>query len=185
MSGRRRRRHPLPLPLCCLAGASSLAVMACDPPPESDDTPLVVLEAWQELSASEDPFADHRPDDTTCDAGGWGPENGVFEIETDRCPYGSFAQPLGRDLEAGSRLRVTLWHLGLFADPPAEGHVAVLVGGEVLFESWPLIPGDPELWDHEVDLTEDHSAGSEVLFHLHNHGTNSWRLGTIEEVEAG
>ena len=54
------------------------------------------------------------------------------------------------------------------------------IGDEVLFEQHPEIPGEAELWDHEKELDLDHEAGDQVLFHLHNHGTNSWRLGLLE-----
>jgi len=169
----------LRLPYLFLVAVSILLGVSCTAPP-SDPGPLVNVDAWQELGASEDPFALHRPEDAGCPDGGWGAENGVFEVETDRCNYGSFAQPLHRGLQAGTPLRVSVWHLGLFSEEPGEGHAVVLIDGETVFEVQPGIPSEPDIWDQEHLLESSVEQGDSVVFHLHNHGTNSWRLGAIE-----
>ena len=58
----------------------------------------------------------------------------------------------------------------------------VLIDDEPVFEVQPDIPSEPELWDVQHVLSRDFDPGSPVVFHLHNHGTNSWRLGVIEAV---
>ncbi|MEE2827753.1 MAG: hypothetical protein VX498_01075 [Myxococcota bacterium] len=158
----------------------ALAISAC---PESEPATIQSLinhEAWVEVSPGLDPFDDHRPAEVECTEGGWGMEDGVFEVETDRCPYGTFTQPLLYEPLTDTPIRISLWHLGLFATPPTEGHVVVQIGDETLFQEFPAIPAESELWDWSGVPTEAHEAGSPIYFHLHNHGTNSWRLGDIE-----
>ena len=157
-------------------------MLGCEDPPPTG--PIIALDAFEPLNAADDPFADHRPEGELCSTGGWGIEAGVFEVETDICTYATFAQPLLRDIPAGEELRITLWHLGLFADPPAEGHVVLAVNDQQLFEVRPSIPATAEIWDELVTLDNDLWRGETLLFHIHNHGANSWRLGEVSGAQA-
>ncbi len=157
-------------------------LLGCGSPPPSG--PIIALDAFELLSGEDDPFADHRPEGQPCGGGGWGIEAGVFEVETDICSYATFTQPLLRDVPSGEELRITLWHLGLFADPPAEGHVLLAVNDLKLFEVLPSIPSSAEIWDEVVVPDEDLLQGAPLLFHIHNHGANSWRLGGLTGTQA-
>ena len=183
MTRPRRPRDPLWMMVLRLSlVALGTLLIGCEEPAPTG--PLIALNAFELLSGEDDPFADHRPQGEPCSSGGWGIEAGVFEVETDICTYATFTQPLLRDVPSGEELRVTLWHLGLFADPPAEGHVLLAVNDLVLFEIRPSIPASAEIWDEIVVPDDNLLQGEPLLFHLHNHGANSWRLGDVTGVKA-
>jgi len=159
-------------------------VLLCGGCSYAEPGPLLDHAAWRELTPAEDPFED-RPEDVTCMPGGWGEEFGVFEVNTDECSYGTFAQELAEDLPPQALLRVTAWHLDLFAPEPAEAHVVVQLGPVTLLEENPAIPSEEAVWDREVRLEpgQQARAGDLILFHVHNHGANSWRLGAVDLLE--
>ena len=60
--------------------------------------------------------------------------------------------------------------------------LSLLVGNQVLFEIHPQIPASAQIWDEIILVENEQSAGDTLVFHLHNHGTNSWRLGGLKGV---
>lgn len=169
------------------AGLLVLGACGGEPPPETDagtpapipEGPLLDPNAWTIVEAADDPF-DDRPADVDCRVGGFGPEAGIFEVETDICPYLTAVQPLPADIPAGAKLTTVVWHLALFAEAPARGHVAVQVADTLVFETAPPIPGPEGVYPVEWIAPEPLPAGTPVYFHVHNHGYNSWRLGPFE-----
>lgn len=149
--------------------------------------PLISNAAWTRLERSEDPLADHRPKPVACPdtATTLEPLNGTttFTVDTSRCNYLAVHQSLLSDLEAGDRLRMRLWHFQLAAAEPAEAHAALLVDGEVVWEETVAIPAESQLFRPEWQAEQTYTAGTDVTFHLHNHGANTWNF--IEFVELG
>ncbi|MBV1862546.1 MAG: hypothetical protein KUG77_29255 [Nannocystaceae bacterium] len=141
---------------------------------------LVVPEAWTPTSPEDDPMAEHRPQPVLCGVQPWQPEGDGIEVETEGCNYVSLSQPLTRDLAEGDLIRLTAWWDRLASDPPATGHLAVLVDGEVLWEESVAIPGEADVRELEFESPLNAEAGTEVVFHLHNHGYNTWRLQTLQ-----
>lgn len=141
----------------------------------SGEQRLAGIEDWVRLDADADPF-DDMDDDATCAEHGYGAEDGVFEVETDICQYGSFAVMLPVELLPGDRITTTLWHLALWAPMRAEGHVALMAGSTMLWERHFAIPAEEAVHPIDVEVTEPVPVGSPLIFHLHNHGANSWRL---------
>ena len=72
-----------------------------------------------------------------------------------------------------------LWHLWLWAPQVAEAHVAIQIG-DWLFEETVAIPGPEQSYNPSCMAPKDFLLGTPVVFHLHNHGVNSWRLLKIE-----
>ncbi len=165
----------------------SLAGGACEAPDELDELdeldggpgPLVDVEAWSPSPASADPLAAHRPLELLCPAAAWKPEFGSLEVDTGQCNYLSVEQPLLRDVPAGAPVVVNLWHQALHAELDALGHVALVVGDTLIWERTVAIPGPAEVWSDEVLAPRDLLAGERVVFHLHNHGANTWNLGEV------
>ena len=91
--------------------------------------------AWLATPSELDPLADHRPDPVICPTAAYGLEFGVLEVDTGQCNYLSVSQPLAHAIAAGDRLRVTVWWQTLIADPPAEGHLALVVDEQLLWET--------------------------------------------------
>ncbi len=137
---------------------------------------LIDHNAWTVAEASDDPFAGHRPPNVSCPEWSYGLEDEIFEVETDDCNYLSLTQPSLVDLKAGDRVQATLWHLELWAPDPATAHVAVQIGPDLRWEENIPIPGSEHMYEPELIVLEDRPAGTPIHFHLHNHGTNSWRF---------
>jgi hypothetical protein len=160
--------------------AGSALVLGCATPPADPDTdpswvPLVLAEEWQ--PAPEDPMAHHADGDTiTCGEQDWHAELAGLEIETTRCNYAAVEQPLLADLVQGDELRVRVWWQTLVSPAPVEGHLALFVGGELVWEEHVAIPGPAAAHDIELASPVSAAAGTPVTFHLHNHGSNTWNL---------
>lgn len=169
--------------LACACGDDGPA----GPPPEIEGTlaDLTSPMAWQPQAADDDPFADHRPADVMCPFGlGWLVELGGFEVNTGACNYGGFVQPSLRDIVRGAELRVGLYHFDLLAPEPATAHVAIQIGDRLIFEREVAIPGKADIVEVSLVADFDAPAGTPVVFHLHNHGQNTWALTDLKvEVE--
>jgi len=150
------------------------------PPGETVD--LVVPEDWVESSAEADPFLDHRPAEVDCDPSGFHPEDGIFEIETELCAYASLVQGSRSDIAPGDTLSLLVFHSALAAPEPATAHAAIVLDGRVLWEEEIPIPAATEIYATEVTAARAVPQGSPIVFHVHNHGANSWKLGHLRRL---
>lgn len=141
-------------------------------------------ELWVALDAADDPFADHRPDPVDCDPAGLFVETGLFEVDTSLCGYVSAAQTLTADVRVDDTLQVLVYHAALSASEPAEGHVAILIGEHLVWEQTVAIPSGSGVYSSEVGAAFDAPVGTQAVFHLHNHGNNSWNLGHLRRDRA-
>ena len=73
-----------------------------------------------------------------------------------------------------------MWHSALVAQEPAEGHFALLVDGELLWEKLVTIPADAGAYNDVVPVELQAEAGQTLQLHLHNHGANTWNLLRVE-----
>lgn len=141
--------------------------------------PLVDQSLWQRVGEADDPF-DDRPDLVECPLIATAYEllgnELVFDVDTGQCNYLTVVQPTLREVAAGARLRVRLFHFDLNAPEPAEAHAAVLVGGLGVLDERVPIPASGSLIAREVRAERAIAAGTPIYFHLHNHGQNSWAL---------
>ncbi|MEL6185519.1 MAG: hypothetical protein AAFU79_12930 [Myxococcota bacterium] len=136
---------------------------------------------WEVTSAAEDPFED-RPASFSC-VGGYQVEGAVFEVETDRCAYLTAMQSSLRSVEAGDVVESQLWHQLLVADAPSEAHMAVRLGPYIIAEARPPIPFPPEFYTRRWTAPERIPVGTSVFIHVHNHGSNSYRFGSVELLD--
>lgn len=149
-------------------------------PADNSREPLIDAAAWQPVSAAQDSLASHRPADFNCPDNAWYEENGALEAETGYCNYLSLAQPSKASINKGDNIHLVLWHAQLRFDEPAEAHVAISVGGTVVWEDFIEIPNKGGIYDITVPSTVAAAAGESVEYHLHNHGYNTWTLLTLE-----
>lgn len=166
-------------------GAKDLGMVdQAEPPEDLAVGPLADNEAWAFVSPEEDPF-DDRPDVVDCERGiGWDtepldPEPSTVGIDTADCNYFGVAQATQRPIAAGETLAVQLWHFQLVGDGPA--HVGVALDGDVLWETTVEIPSESELIYEEFEVVGGAPEGAQLVFHLHNHGLNSWNLIAIRD----
>jgi hypothetical protein len=142
--------------------------------------PLVSPMAWQPVPEPDDPLASHRPAEVACPLGGWLYEPQGLEVNTSQCNYAMFTQPSQAAIVPGARFVASLYHFDLIAAEPASAHVAILVGDALVWEQDIAIPGKANAYALDLTLDFTAPAGTPVYFHLHNHGQNTWTLGTIE-----
>ena len=147
-----------------------------DEPTWGEPVRLAVTSAWALASAEDDPLADERPATVDCPVAAWGPEAGGLEIQTGACNYFFATQPSRAAIEPGDAIDVVAFHQGLDAPEPAEGHVAILVGGAVIWEAYVEIPADASVIEARVIAAQAWPAGTPVGVHLHNHGYNAWTV---------
>ncbi|MEZ4470102.1 MAG: hypothetical protein R3F60_04695 [bacterium] len=67
---------------------------------------------------------------------------------------------------------------------PAEAHVALGLGDDTLWQATVPIPSAARVEAVEVALPASHPAGAPVVFHVHNHGANSWFITQVEVTPA-
>ena len=137
------------------------------------DAPLIDLSRWQVATA--DPFPD-RPDDTSCPLG-YGVENGLFEIQSDLCPYGAFVQPSLAPVRAGDEVELILVHDALYSETEgAQAHIGIALGDAIGWETWVPIPAEPGYFRPIFVAPADAPLGTPVTLHVHNHGVNNYRI---------
>jgi hypothetical protein len=148
----------------------------------SEDGSLIDHERWQLLEADADPLADHRPETVECGLAGWYLEESKLEVDTNFCNYLSVEQPSLVALEQGQLVEVIFYHFDLVAAEPALGHVAIWIDGQLLWEQEIMIPGDANVFQEEFESPISAERGSQVMFHLHNHGQNTWVLQDLNAI---
>ncbi len=188
-------RAPIAAALLALAGCPGATWVSLDGQPTAsaaDDTAsesatsapaaaLVTMEDWV-VASEPDPMEAHRPEVDGCTELGWGVEGESLEVDTGICAFLSLTQPLRVDLSVGEPVEWVFWHGWLTNPTPAEGHVAIYVGQELLVEQWIDIPGDPWSYTEVVPSSISAPAGTPVTLHLHNHGSNTWNVLRLERV---
>ena len=143
---------------------------------------LIDHQRWVELTAENDPFASHRHEAVICPEWSRQIEGELYEVETDDCNYVSLSQPSLRPLKRGDRVETVFWHLWLWAPQPAQAHVAITIGDWVIADELIDIPGPEQSFNPVLTVPEDMPQGTPIVFHLHNHGVNSWRLLSIDRL---
>ncbi len=116
-----------------------------------------------------------------CPPAGWSVEGATLEVDTGACSLAVLEQPLLADVRPSDTLEVVFWHNQLVAEEPAEGHLALLIDGEVIFERAIAIPSEPQAYTEEVTGVAA-EPGALLQLHLHNHGANSWNLLHLERL---
>ena len=169
--------------LCCLL----LAIAACHADGGGDEgeplppRQLVDAYGWSATAPADDVFAAMKPGRTECvpvddygglDFGGYP----AFEVHTDNCNYATVSQTLKQDVFAGEHVNVRMWHFDLRAAEPAQGYTAIAVDGVVRWEYSVEIPADGALASYGWITDEDIPTGTQLQFHVQNHGVNSWNL---------
>lgn len=171
-----RGRHVLALAAIGL-GLGACPQTAPDEPPE----PLALIdnEAWQRVvDPALDSFAELRPEDAVCDDAGWfyDPFSRTLEIETEVCNHPTLRQPTLEALAPGDVVRVLGYHDELTASEPATGYLGLAIAGARVLESETPIPAAAASFEHSFTVDSEVPAGSELQFHVHNHGPNTWEL---------
>ena len=138
---------------------------------------LATLEALEPVDAADDPFVSERPSVVDCNPlTGWYAEDEGLEVNTAHCNYASLGEPSLSAIRRGEIVSGSLSYFDLTAEAAAVAHVAVTVGDWIVFEREVDIPGPGDVIEFEVEAPADVAQGELVVFHLHNHGQNTWNF---------
>ena len=151
-------------------------------PAAAPEGALLTAEGWSLADPADDPWAAGAPPDPRCPSTAYGPEGAYFEVETDSCSWGTWTQPLGAAVAAGDDLGFTFFHLELWAPEPAEAVVALHIRGARVWELVQPVPAAAAVFEVDVASPVSAPAGAVAAFHVHNHGSNSYRMGSVERV---
>jgi len=102
----------------------------------------------------------------------------MFEINTATCEWGTWEAPLLESIR-NTTVRALVLHDALTADNPAQAHVALQIGDQLVDERFVDIPGPGGVVSLEGTV-DNAKAGDTVMIHLHNHGANDWRVARVE-----
>lgn len=135
---------------------------------------------WEVVPVESDPFSERFTEESYCATWGYFAEDiggeYSFSINTRDCNYLTVSQPSLRALSPGDMLTLRLYHFELRAPEAAEAYAAIAIGGAVVWEERVPIPSPSGLVRAEWEVTSAAPEGTSILFHLDNHGLNSWSL---------
>ena len=141
---------------------------------------LIDHSVWQLVPPGEDPFWDTVENTVPCPEAAYGMEGtgdaSFYEVETTDCNYLTVFQPSLIGVESGDTLKASLWHLPLASLEPAEAKLFVSIAGEIILEADIPIPSSEDVYSPQIVAEFPAPAGSPIVFHVHNHGINSWRF---------
>ena len=157
-----------------------------EPPPEPG--PLAVAGGWERVTdPALDVFAAMRPADAVCDDAGYyvDPVVQSIEVQTDVCDYLTMRQASLKPLAPGDVVTVQAFHNELTAATPSEGYFGLALDGAVVWQQTVPIPADAAEMTGELTIERALPAGTELQFHVHNHGPNSWELLSVQVTPGG
>ena len=170
-----------------VCGVLACGVVGCGAEPVAP-APAAVREVidgtrWQAIPRDKDPFVSAMPAAvTTCVSSGVTVEDAMLEMDTGICGFISATTPLTTPVAKGERVKITLWHLPLYADPPAMGVMRIHIGGAEVWRLDVAIPHQEQVYEPELKAQAAWPAGTAVDVHVHNHGSNSWK---VYQIKAG
>jgi len=141
--------------------------------------PLVNETLWVRVPDAEDPFFAARPAGLVCDPTGILIEAGTLEIKTGLCDWPTLEQPLLADVAASDTIEVIFFFGPLLAPEPGQALVEMRFGGELLWQKTFAIPSTGGFVIQNIIAPRAFAAGEQALFHLHNHGANTWNLASV------
>ncbi len=141
--------------------------------------PLSIIDQkdWTQVAFKKDPF--EPPDDATCDAqSGIGAETldgeDTLAVLTGFCAWATLVQQSTLPLKKGDILNLRIWHFELTGEGPA--HVKLRIGEWVFFEKEIQKPHKAQLIAESIVVPFDFDIGSQIYFHVDNHGANEYSL---------
>jgi hypothetical protein len=153
---------------------------------EAVPVPIVEAAGWVRLDDAADPYLSERPADLApCREEGVITEAGTLEVDTGKCDWATFTQAALRRVEATDHLEIVGWYGNLIAPEPGEGRLVLRIGDRELWDKRVTIPSNGGFILERVVLDGPIEAGTPLLFHVHNHGANTWNLASIDIAVPG
>jgi hypothetical protein len=151
--------------------------------PETLRISLVEALAWDIQPRIRDSWTEHRPSDIDCPREtGFLVEEDALEVRTEFCNYLSVSQQSLLDLGVGTQLELALSHSDLNFNAPSTAHIAVSIGGTPIWETNIAIPSASNILKETLTLPFAVARGDSIEVHLHNHGSNTWTIHSLEAL---
>jgi hypothetical protein len=128
-------------------------------------------------------MGDSTDESVVCGAQSWQSEGEAVEVNTTECNYLTLSQPTSVAIKKGESVALSAWWQTLASDGPALGHIAVHIGDLALLDQEIQLPAEADARDLQIAVDDDIPAGTPIYFHVHNHGFNSWTLGSLTLLE--
>lgn len=161
-----------------------------------EKVPLVLVdEGWTLLPPEADPFVDGDP--TTffadpesslsedprprrCTETEVGPnllgQEPVLDVDTGRCGWATVSQRLREDVRPDDKLGLRIFYFSQAVFDAAEAHVVVRIGEDDLLDERVPLPTTSGLLGFEETAALSADTGETVLWHVGNHGDNTWNF---------
>lgn len=99
------------------------------------------------------------------------------------CNWLTLEQPSLRAVRAGDRVEVRSYHFALNAPAPGEARMSLVLGDELAFDETIPIPSNGEFLTQTWTASKEYPAGTPVLWHINNHGSNEYLLVEVNVLE--
>lgn len=168
-----------------------VVVAGCAEPPvplcETQAT-LVDPAAWTYVPNADDPLWPAPEGAALCSADeiqvqSFGEDDAV-EVDTRfGCGWATVAQPIAVDLKKGDEIQIRVFYFSQASFPEDTAEVAIAIDGDVVSSTIVDIPTSSDLIAPRVVVDRDIAAGATALFHVGNHGDNSWNLIELSRID--
>lgn len=99
------------------------------------------------------------------------------------CNWLTLEQSSLRPIRAGDQVEVRAYHFELTAPVPGEARLSFVIGDDLVFDQTVLIPRQSQFLSDTWTATKDYPAGTPLLWHVENHGTNEYLLIEVHILE--
>jgi hypothetical protein len=106
-------------------------------------------------------------------------EGESLEVDSGNCNYLALQEPAAVSAPSGAVVTTEISYFDLTAAEPTQAHIALLLEGDILWETSIDIPADARVLDVAFELPRQVNEGDLLGFHLHNHGQNTYALGQL------
>jgi hypothetical protein len=129
-------------------------------------------------SPDDDPLVEDPEQVPACQAGAFWiePQLDWIEIDSGICNWITLRAAARAPVAPGKRLALTVSHYDLVASAPAEATLRLVLGECEAWSKTISIPADAAVHEEQLDAPCALDEGATILFHVHNHGQNSYQL---------
>jgi hypothetical protein len=101
------------------------------------------------------------------------------------CDWLTLEQPSLRAIRAGDKVEVRAYHAELTAPAPdGEARMSFVIGDELIFDERIPIPFGSEFLSEVWTAPKEYPAGTQLLWHVDNHGSNEYLLIEVNILDA-
>jgi len=151
-------------------------------PSEGEKTyqPLVELDGWSGVARDDDPFVvDADAPDCVGDGFRIETEQKWVEIDTTACNWVTLRGRALHAVDVGQELQLDVSHYDLDAAEPASAELRLTLEGCAAWSKSIPIPGEANVYEEHFSSPCALEENGKVLFHLHNHGQNTYQLRSL------